>query len=82
MLRSVLLAGACLMAEAALAQPLPPPDGHPRPLCVPIAADDRTAARPCPIPPPPRAGMPPLEEGSPCTCGSVPGRVRNGPPPA
>lgn len=64
----------------------PPPDDRPadhppgprRPLCMPLPASGVT--RPCPIPPPPQPGMPPLEEGSPCRCGQVGGTVRNGPP--
>ncbi|MDQ0503237.1 hypothetical protein QOZ94_000007 [Xanthobacter agilis] len=81
MLRSSLLAGACLMAGTALAQPAQPPDFHPRPMCVPIATAGQSAAKPCPIPPPPQPGLPPLDEGSPCQCGAVEGQVRNGPPP-
>lgn len=83
MLRFLILGGACLAACAALAQPGagPGPDFHPRPLCVPVAVSGQAAAKPCPIPPPPHPGMAPLEEGSPCQCGALKGRVQNGPRP-
>lgn len=57
--------------------PGPPPEG-PRPLCLPAPGSGTT--RPCPLPPPARPGMAPLEEGAPCRCGEVDGTVRNGPP--
>lgn len=86
MLRSLLFAGACLMAgtamtRPAMAQPAQQQGFHPHPMCIPVATPGQKAASPCPIPPPPRVGMPPLEEGSPCQCGDVKGKVQNGPRP-
>lgn len=87
-LRFGILLGSCLMAAAAVAQPARPggeqggqdSNRPPPPMCVPLTQQGQKAARPCPLPPPPRAGVAPLKDGAPCKCGPVPGKVRNGPP--